>query len=320
MTIKPEKVFKDFRDNKISKNVAINLLVSILENNDTEVIRENSLKILIRIGIFDNNLFKILENLLISDSNGKIRNLAAQTLQKKYLSNAIPPLKWALKHESDLDCLIAIIESLKQINNGEIKLVFLNELKNIIKGKWINKALKFENKKYRSILKHLFKTKKVRSFPQEELAEILINFFAITNILINVPQVFFKLDLSNGLLEELDLSDDLEYEVKGTPWGWKNNLTSLAEIKGLSYLTNLKKFNISNNQIKNIKEITPLNKLTHLILINNNISEKKNLCYIKKLTDLEYLDLRGNEIVKKINLNEFGSKLRVLLKDSLIIK
>lgn len=85
-------------------------------------------------------------------------------------------------------------------------------------------------------------------------------------------------------------------------------------------MTNLKKFNISNNQIKSIKEITPLNKLTHLILINNNISEKKNLCYIKKLTDLEYLDLRGNEIVKKIRLNEFGSKLRVLLKDSLIIK
>ena len=38
------------------------------------------------------------------------------------------------------------------------------------------------------------------------------------------------------------------------------------------------------------------------------------------LDELEYLDLRGNEIVKKIHLNEFGSKLRVLLKDSLIIK
>ena len=73
-------------------------------------------------------------------------------------------------------------------------------------------------------------------------------------------------------------------------------------------------------KLKTLKKITPLNKLTHLILINNNISEKKNLCYIKKLTDLEYLDLRGNEIVKKIHLNEFGSKLRVLLKDSLIIK
>jgi len=320
MIIKPETILKDFKNNKINKFVAINLLASLIESSETEIIRENSLKFLIEIGMFDNNFFKILENLLISDSNGKIRNLAAHTLQKKYFSSAIPPLKWALKHESDLGCLIAIIESLKEITSDEIKLTFLNKLKKIMKTKWINKELNLENKNYRKLLKQLFKTKKIISFTLEELAEIIINYAVISNIIINAPNVYFKLDLSNGLLEELDLSDDLEYEVKGTPWGWKNNLTSLSEIKGLSYLKNLKKLNLSNNQIKNIKEITPLNKLTHLILTNNDISERKNLDYIKKLNNLEYLDLRGNELVKKIHLSEFDSKLRVLLKDSIKVK
>ena len=130
--------------------------------------------------------------------------------------------------------------------------------------------------------------------------------------------VYFELDSQNGLIRQLDLSDYLEYEVKGTPFGWKNNIKSISQIVGLKHLKYLKRIDLSNNQIDDVKEITQLENLTHLILINNKISKRDNLNYLKRLPNLEYLDLRGNELGKNISLNEFDPKIRVLLKYSYI--
>ena len=130
--------------------------------------------------------------------------------------------------------------------------------------------------------------------------------------------VYFELDSQNGLIRELDLSDYLEHEVKGTPFGWKNNIKSISEIVGLNHLKYLKKIDLSNNQIEEVKDLIHLENLTHLILINNKISKRENLNYLKRLPNLKYLDLRGNELGKNINSREFDPKIRVLLEYSYI--
>jgi len=129
-----------------------------------------------------------------------------------------------------------------------------------------------------------------------------------------------EIDPNNGLVMELDLSDYLQYEVKGTPFGWKNDINSLSEIVGLKYLKNLKRIDLSNNQIKHVMDLIYLKNLQHVVLINNKISEEKNLEYLKKLPKLEFLDLRDNMIAKKTQLNEFNPKIRVILKDYIILK
>ena len=318
MNLSPKKVLEQFERNEINNSIAFDQLISFVENSENEHIREEATQILDRIGIFSEKLFGILENILISDTNRKIRNIALKFLERRFLNKALTPLKWAINHENDYECLITIIESLKKVNSEESKLILFNEAKKIMKTKYLNKEKRIENKKFKKVLKKLLKTKKYEFFTHKELSQILINFITIANLTKQYPNVFYEINSENGLLKELDLSDYLEFEVKGMPFGWKNNIKSISEIVGLKYLKYLKKIDLSNNQIEIFKELVNLENLTHLILTNNKISELENLENIKKLPNLEYLDLRNNDIVKKIHSNEFNPRIRVLLKDSYI--
>lgn len=315
MNLSPKKVLEQFERNEINNSIAFDQLVSFIENSENEQFREEAIQILDRIGIFNNKLFRILENILVSDSNEKIRKIALKFLERRFLNKAITLLKWAIDHEDDYECIITIIKSLKKLNTEESKLILFNETKKIMKTKYLNKEKRIENKKFKKVLKRLLKTKKYELFTHKELSLILINFITIANLTKQYPNVFYEINPENGLLNELDLSDYLEYEVKGMPFGWKNNIKTISEINGLKYLKDLKKIDLSNNQIKNIQELANLGNLTHVILTNNNIIELENLEYIKKLQNLEHLDLRNNEIVKKIHSNEFNPRIRVLLKD-----
>lgn len=150
------------------------------------------------------------------------------------------------------------------------------------------------------------------------MSKILINFLTITNLVKRFPNVFYELNQQTALVKELDLSDFLEYEVKGTPWGWRNDINSVSEIKGLKNLEDLEKLDLSNNKIRNIKELSHFESLTHLILANNEISEIENMNYIKNFLKIKYVDLRGNEIGRKINLSDFDSNIKILLEDDYI--
>ncbi|MFX0106605.1 MAG: leucine-rich repeat domain-containing protein [Candidatus Hodarchaeota archaeon] len=320
MVLTPQEIFEELKKNRINKFTAYDILTSLVENSRSENIRVESIRSLEKIGLFNDNLFRVLENLLISDSNGKIRKASAEFLKNRFLEKAIRPFKWAIKHETEYECLITIIQSLERINNNESKLILNNEIKRITKTKYLNKAKRIENKKYKKIIKKLLKSNKYYSLTQKELSEILINYLTIVNLTKQYPNVFYELNPQNGLIKELDLSDYLEYEVKGIPFGWKNNIKSISEIVGLKNLRHLNKMDFSNNQIEDIKELVNFENVTHLILTNNKISELQNLEYIKALPNLEYLDLRYNDIVKKINPNEFDKNIRVLLNDFLILK
>ncbi len=314
----PKKICEEVKKKVISKHDAFALLISLIENSDNEDIRLDSLKRLEKIGLFNEILFNIIESMLISDSNAKIRNTSAKLIQKKFLDNALEPLKWALRHETDYKCLITIIQSLEKINNIESKLVLFDETKKIMKIKYLNKNKGIENKKFKKTIKKFLKNKKFDKSTNQELAEILINFLTIHHLTKQYPNVYFEIELRCGLVNELDLSDYLEYEVKGTPFGWKNNISSITEISCIKYLKQLKKIDLSNNQIENIKELTQLQNLTHLVLKNNKIEEKINLKYLKSFTNLQYLDLRDNNIAKKLVSSDFDLKTKVILNDSYI--
>ncbi len=320
MNLSPKMIYKQFERNEINKFIACDHLISFLENSENENIRGEAIQILDKLGIYDIKLFDILENILISDSNANIRNIAIKFIDKRFLTKAITPLKWAVNHENDYECLITIIKSLEKIDSEQSKLILFNQIKKIMKVKYLNKEKRIENKKYKKVIKKLLKTKKYETFTLRELSRILINYLTIANLSKQHPNVYYIINPQNGLIKELDLSDFLEYEVKGTPFGWKNNIKSISSIIGLNNLQNLKKIDLSNNQIEYVKELFALENLTHLILTNNKISDIENLEYIKKLPNLKYLDLRYNDIVKKIKPNEFGNNIRVLLKENLLLK
>ena len=191
-------------------------------------------------------------------------------------------------------------------------------MKKIRKTKYLNKVKNIQNKRFKKTLKGLFRERKYEDLTHKELGEILINYLTIRHLIEQFPNVYYEINPKIALIKELDLSDYMEYEVRGTPWGWKNNIKTLSDITGLFNLTNLKKIDLSDNQINSIKELNQLVNLRHVVLTNNKISDLENINYLRNLPNLEYLDLRGNEIAKKIRLNEFNPKIRVILNDSYI--
>lgn len=319
MILTPEKICEEFENNNLDKHTAFDLLISLIENSEDENVRVKSIKSLEKIGILNSKTFTILENVLISDSNGNIRNAAAKVIEKKFSNEkALVPLKWAINHESNYECLITIIRTLEKINNKEAKAILIEQLKKIRKTKYLNKVKNIQNKRFKKTLKGLFRERKYEDLTHKESGEILINYLTIRHLIEQFPNVYYEIDPQIALIKELDLSNYMEYEVRGTPWGSKNNIKTLSDITGLFNLNNLKKIDLSDNQINSIKELNQLVNLRHVVLTNNKISDLENINYLRNLPNLEYLDLRGNEIAKKIRLNEFNPKIRVILNDSYI--
>lgn len=317
MDLNPIAIYEDYINNRLDKFTAIKQLISIIENYDNDIIREDSIKILDKINLKNENLFYLLENLLVSDSNEKIRIAAGIYLREHHLNDSLAVFKWVIQHETSYQCLLTIIEALVKINSKESKEILIKQIKKIRNTKYINTEKGYENKKYKEALKHLIRRNKILNYSHKQLGAILINFFTIKSLIEEIPNVYFELNPSNLLVKKLDLSDYLEFEVKGTPWGWKNNIQSLSRIKCLKNLKNLQILNLSNNHIKEIKDLVEIKSLIHLDLSNNKISDPQNIEYLKQIPLLEFIDLRGNEIANFINVSEFSPKIRILKESPL---
>jgi len=313
MELNPNVIYEDYINNRSDKVTLIKQLLSIIENYDDNIVREDSIKILSKLKLSSENLFDFFESLLLSDSSENIRNAAANYLSEHYLKNNLSVFKWAIQHEKSNKCLITIVNALVKINSQESKIALIEQIKKIRKTQYINLEKGYENKRYKKALKPLIKRNKIANFSHKQLGEILINFFTIKTLVEELPNVYFELNSTNLLVEKLDLSDYLEFEVKGTPWGWKNNIRNLSDISGLNNFKYLKKLDLSNNQIENVKPLVELKALTHLVLSNNQISDLDNLEYLKQLPNLQFLDLCGNRIVKFVKKNDFNPNIRILL-------
>ncbi len=313
MILNPQTILEDYNNRSINKFTATKLLTSIIENYDEENFRLEAVNILNTLKIKSKTLFEFFENLLLSDSSEVIRNAAAKYVSTNFLEISLPVFRWVIQHETSYHCLVTVVNSLVKIQTSEAKSILLEQIKKIKDTKYLNVDKGFGNKKYRKALKSYFKRNLINKLSPKQLAAILINFLTIKNLIEEIPNAYFELDEKLLLIDKLDLSDYLEFEVKGTPWGWKNNIRSLSQITGLSNLKHLKTLDLSNNQIGDLEGINELENLTHLVLPNNQISDLKNLEYINQLTNLQFVDLCGNDISKNVKNKDFNPLCRVLL-------
>lgn len=307
----PKKIYENFLDNNLDKQTAIDLLISIIENSDDDIERIECVVNLKKMGDKNENIYKILENLLLADTNEKVRNAAIEAIRERFINKALAPMKWAIEYESNYFCIVNIIKTLVKINNLESKSILINEIQKISKIKYLDKAKRIDNKKFKKSLKSLLKSKILESHTQSNLADIIINFKTISKLTKKFYSVYFELD--NALVIKLDLAD-VEYEVRGWKADYKNNIKDISEITGLRYLKYLTHLNISNNQLKNIHELIYLKNLTHLYLSNNLIKDMKNLEYIKQIINLKYVDLAHNPIASYITSEDFEKIVVTLAK------
>jgi len=315
MILDPKNIYEEYKKDVLNKRATIESLISFIENSDNEDLRIDALYIFEKISGKSKSEFQFLENLLLSDSNAKIRRLSAQIIKDNFLNDALTPMKWALQHESDYECLITIIKAISEIEINESKPILLNEIKKIKKRKYIDiVSNQYYNTKFRYSLKILFKQKRIQKYSCKELAEIIINFRTIENFIRNFYTVSF--DLEDALVIKLDLSD-LGWNVNIWRQPFANRIEKFSEITGLLNLKNLKHLDLSNNRISDVETLINLKYLVELKISNNRIEDGKNLEYFKKMSSLRYLDVRKNKIVDKIDLQEFNHELKIVFKNGL---
>jgi Leucine-rich repeat (LRR) protein len=279
----PTKIYENFRNKTASKTKTINLLITLIENIDDDIIRQECIEILNKLDFKQNKVFKILENVLISDKNANLRYSAAKVIRTKFLNKALIPFLWALQHESSYNCLIAVVKSLEEISDDRVVSLLIEEIK------------KIRIDKFRSSLQPFFKGNFIEQFSHKELAEILINHITIKYLNKKFAKINFKIE--NGLIVELDFSD-VDNQIMY--WRDRENLRDRSEIHG----------------IKNLKYLRKIKFFSLQWAINNELSFKSSIGLIKALEKLNNDTAKRVLIsqVKKIDDKRFKSSIRNILK------
>ncbi|MFW9969870.1 MAG: HEAT repeat domain-containing protein [Candidatus Odinarchaeota archaeon] len=186
MELIPRKIYENFICEKISKNETVNLLLTLIENVDDDVIRNESIDTLNKLDFIDLKVFKILEDILISEQNQRLRYSAAQVLRKKFINKCLEPFIWTLQHETSYDVLITVIKSLKETGDNKIVSALINKL-TLISSHDMGKDT------FPSFTQNL-----VEKPSLEYLVEILINLVTLIHLKKKFQNLLFKIE--NGFL------------------------------------------------------------------------------------------------------------------------
>ncbi|MFW9898140.1 MAG: leucine-rich repeat domain-containing protein [Candidatus Thorarchaeota archaeon] len=273
MKLTPEKIYENYNNRVLDKVSAVENLISIIENSDNINSRIEGIETLKKIDITDNKAcFKLLENLLISDTFEKIRNTAAKVIKQKFLDKALEPMKWALQHEESPLCLntiyntiIEVISKLEREKEPSAKSLLLDEVK------------KMNERDFKISFEILCEIKPINDFTKLELASILINYFTLVFLKKTYWRLKYKIEKCKII--------ELNFIFKG--------LTSLPE--AIKNLSSLKTLIFRYNQILSIPDwIGSLSSLESLNLnVNNIISLPES---IGSLSSLKELSLWKNEL------------------------
>ncbi len=278
-----KKIQSELATGELGKEKVAELLISLLETSENTEIRVSSIKILEKINFRSENIFKILENYLISDENAVVRASVAKYLFENFLDSAIPALKWIIQHEKSPLVLKIFFDSINRFDNPQL---------NLIKKDLIN-----WNKIYAS---------KIGIDPQEARFFLdLESLFAKDKQDYEINPFMFKhfqklSDIKNEEPWLVIKSKHVEIlNFNYFNWKWINEnldiVNSLYKFKYLDvYFNSINEYHFnSNNLIKIPETIGKLRYLKKLILKRNNLNCLPES--IGNLTSLKELDLSYNE-------------------------
>ncbi|MFX0081524.1 MAG: leucine-rich repeat domain-containing protein [Candidatus Hodarchaeota archaeon] len=273
MALNPKKIYDDLEKGEIDKLTAADSLIYLIGNNDLIELRQDCIETLLRIGVNNDKVFSVLEDLLVSDPNLEIRELSAQSLKILFQEKALAPLKWALDHEKSWQLLLTIVSIIQELNSQKAKSVLFDKIKSI------------DDLKFIKSLKNLLKTEEIQNLNTKNLAEIINNYIVIKHLKDTLKE--FNYHIEDGLIVELDLTF-----ASNETFGWKI-LKYLSEFIGV--IEHLKKIELKSNKLGKVPDsIFSLNSLTYLDLSHNNLYKLPD--QFKNLQTLAYLNLRYNQL------------------------
>jgi len=295
--LSPNNIIERYNSKEIDKFSTFQQLIAIIENSNNINHRIESIRYLLKLGIKKEAFFELLENLLISDSNPKIRSIAVKIIKNNFIEKAFDLMNWAYNHEDSIECIVNIISTIGEIDTYESKSFLINKLRDV------------KSDKYKSHLKRLFKNIKLNGYSASQLATILNNYHVIKFLEKKFKKINYK--IKTGVVITLDLSNASNYHV--FEWNILNRLPEIIctlnflikldmkfnRIKivssAIKNLQSLKYLDLSYNKIKNLpNSIGKLHSLTYLNLKHNNLTDVPDI--MGDLVNLKTLDLRANNL------------------------
>lgn len=292
MELAPSKILENFQNKRINKKTALEQLLALIENSNSFKIRQKSINILSefwnnneKIDSISENIFKVFENLLISDTQENIRNDAALFLISHFNNKAYNPMKWVLHKddsplvlESALNSLIKFLNNINKKDSAILESFLLQELQDIIDKDF-------------NIKVEIYLQKSPQKDPISDYITILVNYFTLIFLKKVIWRV--KYEIKDCRITQLDFIF--------------KNLSSVPE--PIKYLTSLKKLILRYNQLTQLPNwIGKLNDLEHLNLNVNNLNRLPDSFGL--LSSLKELYLWKNELSTLpesfCNLNELS--------------
>ncbi|MFX1387021.1 MAG: AN1-type zinc finger domain-containing protein [Promethearchaeota archaeon] len=117
----PEEIYIGAKNKIINKSDAIEFLNAIIEHHNDIQLRIESIEVLDKLAFKDKSIFKILENIIVSDDNVEMRTAAVKTFVKNFPKNCKTVVRWVINNEKSSLVVKALKDALKTIDNQQIK-------------------------------------------------------------------------------------------------------------------------------------------------------------------------------------------------------
>lgn len=143
MSLTPEIIQARSINGDISKNLALKQLTILIENSENDSLRLKSLNTLQELNFRSEDLYNLLEHLLISDENEEIRSLAGKILILTFSERELKPIMWAIENETSYSCLSSLFESIREAENFNCHKVLLSFLMNMLRRLMKRRHLNF---------------------------------------------------------------------------------------------------------------------------------------------------------------------------------
>jgi hypothetical protein len=303
----PERIYNGVLTGEMSKNLAQNQLISLIEVSNTPQIRSKAIDIINELNFREIEVFKVIENSLLSDESALVRNSAVELICNIFLNEGFDSLLWVLDNEKSplvLNTILHLVNDVigtekellnkksynilnyiaKRIGISEDEARFIIELESKFALNNNNYIIDFESYKYVKLLRNSKKDEPWLKIQNSHIVSLTLNYFNWIYIKQNIENIdsIMKVNHLRLFLDVVKSYGLMETDVIEVP-------------ESIKYLTQLKHLDLSNNLIKYIPDTFSM--LTHLVKLNLRYNNFKTIPkVIFSLPLLKCLDIRDNGI------------------------
>ncbi|MFW9873963.1 MAG: hypothetical protein ACFFG0_12725 [Candidatus Thorarchaeota archaeon] len=303
----PEKIHKNYLNKDINKEDSVDLLISLIDGSEDPEVQATSIDVLRKIEYKDENIFKILENHLVSDENANVRASAVKVIILNHLEEGLELLKWTIQHDKSPLVMNVILDTFERIK--KVKYEKLEADLSFFLGTFAsNLGVQYKEARFFLDLEAIF-AKDKRNYeinpPFYKNFKVLYNWkdsepwLVIKNEHVEVLNLnFFNWKFVKDNEELINSYSKLKFldNYLNMIRKYNNfNFNHIAIPESIGRLTYLKKLALACNNLKSIpRSIKSLNLLSELDLSYNQFQEIPRI--LKHLNSLQHLNLENNNI------------------------